>query len=195
MSEASNLMPDEVTHNYNPEAPFLANICDLDRDEAEKVLQRIRDTGHRAIKSNYLRRRLETEDWLIKERHRILGHTPRMRPIYFFLGNFADGRDNSRPSSLVMPLAAFPKGSITFTFPDSMASLPIATHRKYEFERQRYHGQVFSFEEIRHVIAKFGMPSENWAADPRRRFDRFIEVQVWDDRPIVEYLRGSASCE
>ncbi|MBB3610217.1 hypothetical protein [Rhizobium sp. BK602] len=190
MNKASRQMPDKVTHTYDPHGPFLANICDLSHEEAEKVLQRIRDTGHRAIKTNYLRRRHETENWLIRERHRLLGHTQRMRPIYFFLGNFADGKDHSRPNSLVMPLTAFPKGTITFTFPDSMASLPIATHKKYEFERQPYHGQVFSLEEIRHVIAKFGMPNESWAVDPRRRFDRFVEVQVWDDRPIVEYLRG-----
>ncbi|MDL2403709.1 hypothetical protein [Rhizobium mayense] len=193
MSETSKLIPDEVTHNYNPESPFLANICDLEHEEAEKVLQSIRNTGRRTIKTNYLNRRLEVEDWLIRERHRLLGHTPRMRPVYFFLGNFADGKDRSRPNSLVMPLNAFPEGTITFTIPDSMASLPIAKHHKYELERQPYHGQVFSLEEIRDVVAKFGMPNESWAADPRKRFDRFVEVQVWDDRPIIEYLGLSAS--
>ncbi|PAQ06735.1 hypothetical protein [Mesorhizobium temperatum] len=57
-------MPEVVTHKYDPERAFLAKLCDLLQAEAEKVLQRIRDAGRRAVKANYLARRVETEAWL-----------------------------------------------------------------------------------------------------------------------------------
>ncbi len=183
--------PEVVTHNYDPRGIFLANLCDLPSAEAEKILQGIRDTGRRTIKPDYLGRRLETEAWLIAEKQRLLGKTHRHRPIYFFLGDFADGKDPSRPCSLVMPLASFPADVLTFTYPDSMASLPIAKREVHFGERQPYHGKVFTLDEVRLVVEEFGMPGDHWQTDNRRRFDRFIEVQVWDGRPILEFLRGS----
>jgi len=182
------VMPDMVTHNYDPGGLFLGNVCDLEPAEAERVLDRIRSSGRRQIKPTYMRRRLETEAWLIAERRRLLGDTPRERPIYFFLGNFADGKDPSRPCSLVMPLRALPEDVITFTYPDSMASLPLATLDEHRDECQSYHGQVFSLSEIKEVIAEFGVPAATWADDHRRRFDRYVEVQVWDERPIANFL-------
>jgi hypothetical protein len=41
------------------------------------------------------------------------------------------------------------------------------------------------------VIDEHGMPDASWMADHRRRFDRYVEVQVWDERPINDFLRGS----
>jgi hypothetical protein len=181
-------IPEVLTHNYDPEGVFLSNLCDLSSAEAENVLHRIHQSGKRAVKANYLRRRFETEAWLIGERQRLLGQTPRERPIYFFLGNFADGKDPSRPCSLVMPLADFPPDILTFTYPDSMASFAIGTRKDHEAERMPYHGQVFMLPKIRSVVAEFGMPEDQWKADGPRRFDRFIEVQVWDERPILRFL-------
>ncbi|MER8785254.1 MULTISPECIES: hypothetical protein [unclassified Mesorhizobium] len=191
-----NALPEEITHNFHPEGPFLANLCDLPPAEAEEILQRHRDLGRRTIKANYLRRRMDTETWLIGERQRLLGNTRRNRPIYFFLGDFADGKDPSRPCSLVMPLGVFSPSVLTFTFPDSMASLPIATLESHRLERRPYHGKVFTLGEIRRVVAEFGLPGEHWRSDYLRRFDRFIEVQVWDDRPILEFLveQGQPRC-
>ena len=152
--------------------------------EAEAILDEIRTSGKRTIKANYLSRRLATEDWLIAERKKKLGSTYLDRPIYCFLGDFADGRDLSRPQSLVMPLMALSPGVLTFTYPDSMASLPIATRPDHIAERKEYHGQVFTLDEIVDVVARFGMPGDRWKTDPLMRYDKFIEVQVWDDRPI-----------
>ena len=129
------------------------------------------------------------------ERRRLLGRTPRERPIYFFLGNFADGKDRSRPCSLVMPLAALPRSAVTFTIPDSMASYPIGSLEEHQSERQPYHGKVFSLEEVGAVIAEFGMPDASRAADRGRRHDRFVEVQVWDDRLIFEFMANRAVLE
>ena len=106
------------------------------------------------------------------------------RPIYFFLGDFADGQDRSRPQSLVMPLAAFSPEMLTFTYGDSMASFPGAA--KPDHLTRDYHGMVFNLDEIMDVVTRFGMPGDRWKTDPSMQYCRFIEVQVWDDGPIKD---------
>lgn len=177
----TRLAPEFLTHNYDPGRGPFRNVCTLSVPEAQRVLDEIRDSGKRRIKSNYLKRRLDTEHWLLIERTRKLGPPRLAHPIYFFLGDFADGQDPSRPQSVRLPLHIFPRDTITFTYPDSMASLPIGTHAENAAIRKPYHGQVFTLDEIREVIFEFGMPDKSSSAH-----DRFIEAQVWDVGPIRE---------
>ena len=181
-------LPEVVTHNYDPARGLFRNLCALPAAEAERILDEIRVGGTRRIKANYLRRRHAVEDWLISERRRKLGATRLDRPIYFFLGDFADGLDPSRPASLVLPLAALPPDVLTFTYPDSMASLPLSRHDHHRAERKDHHGKVFTLAEIREVVARFGLPGDRWKTEASMRYDRFVEVQVWDDRPLRSLL-------
>jgi len=182
------LLPEVITHNYDPARGPCRNICALPDVEAERILDDIRASGLRNLKPDYLQRRRSTEDWLIRERRRKLGPTRLERPVYFFLGDFADGKDASRPAALVLPLRDFPPEALTFTYADSMASLAIATANDHRPHRKRCHGEVFTLDEIGSVVAEFGMPGERWRTDPAMKYDRFIEVQVWDDRPIRNWL-------
>jgi hypothetical protein len=184
-----NRFPTDVTHNYDPARGACRNLCTLPEAEAQAVLDEITASGKRAVKANYLHRRLATEDWLISEASRKLGSVGLERPIYFFLGDFADGTDPSRPQSLAMPLAAFSPDTLTFTYPDSMASFPAAGDAGQRVKD--YHGVVFNLDEIRDVVARFGMPGDRWKTDPSMQYDRFIEVQVWDDGPIKRMLAAS----
>lgn len=181
-------IPKVITHNYDPDRGPFRNLCELPPPEAEAVLDDIRAMGKRRIRTNYLTKRLTVEDWLIREGQNKLGSIRLARPIYFFLGDFADGLDPSRPRSVVMPLAAFSPNMLTFTYPDSMASFPLGTREDHAHDRQAYHGRVFGLEEIEDVVAEFGMPGHRWKVDPSMRHDRFIEVQVWDKRPIERFL-------
>jgi hypothetical protein len=186
-------LPEVITHNYDPRRGALQNLCSLPRVAAEGLLLEIRQSGRPGIKPNYLERRLETERWLLAERTRKLGNPRLSHPIYFFLGDFADGLDPSRPASLVMPLAALPPDVVTFTYPDSMASLPLGNARGDARERKPYHGEVFTLAEIKDIVAAYGLPGERWKTDLSMRYDRFIEVQVWDDRPVRGYLKQRAA--
>ncbi len=107
-------------------------------------------------------------------------------PIYFFLGKF-HGIDASRPLSIRVLLTVFSQEMITFTYPDSMASLPLATLIEHHSDRRPYHGQVFTLDEIEDVVSEYGVPGEE-GNPTASRYDTFIEVQVWDDRPLREYL-------
>ena len=77
---------------------------------------------------------------------------------------------------------------------DSMASLPIATRPEHIAHRRDYHGHVFTLREIKEIVATFGMPDGRSArTEPSRRYGRFIEVQVWDERPIQNFLNVEMS--
>lgn len=170
-------MPQVITHNYHPERGALQNVCCLPREEAKALLSDIRVAGLARLRHDYLERRLETERWLLRECTRKLG-TPRLtHPLYFFLGDFADGLDPARPASLIVPLAAMPPETLTFTYLDSMASLR---------DSGPWHGKVFSLWEIKDVVANEGLPQA--CCDREALPKPFIEVQVWDDRPIQQYL-------
>lgn len=179
-------LPTVITHNFHPDRGALQNICCMPNEDAERIISSIRRAGHAYLKENYLVRQLRTEDWLITERIRKIGETPLARPIYFFLGNMADGWDKSRPASIVLPLAMFDLDKITFTFPDSMESCPQAGARGHS--GGPWHGQVFTFAEITEMVARHGFPDPALPRDHRGP-NAFIEVQVWDNRPFVEIFR------
>ncbi|MGH9855617.1 MAG: hypothetical protein ACREBD_37765 [Blastocatellia bacterium] len=179
-------LPANLTHNYDPKRGPFRNICTLSEDEAEHVLNEIRATGKRNLKPDYLPRRLATETWLRAERTRKLGRPRLAHPIYCFLGDL-DWVDASRPRSIRIPLAALAREAITFTYPDSMASLPLATHDEHREERRPYHGHVFTLDEIEEVVAAFGLPGAGHG-QTASRYDTFIEAQIWDDRPLRDYL-------
>ncbi|MFK0162157.1 hypothetical protein [Rhizobium sp. NPDC090279] len=181
-----HILPAVVTHNFHPDRGAFRNVCNLAIDDAERIIASIRRGGHAYLKENYLQRRMLAESWLIAERRRKIGETPLPRPVYFFLGNVADGWDKSRPASVILPLAMFDVGMITFTFPDSMSS---CLHlRSADDIDEPWHGQVFTRDEIEDVIARYGFPDPSQSRE-RRGPDAFIEVQVWDDRPLENVRR------
>jgi len=179
-------LPAVITHNFHPDRGAFRNVCNLAIEDAERIIASIRLGGHAYLKENYLQRRLLTESWLIAERWRKIGETPLSRPIYFFLGNMADGWDKSRPVSIVLPLAMIDPRLITFTFPDSMTSCPHL--RSADHIGEPWHGQVFSLDEIEVAIARYGFPDPNQPRE-QRGSDAFIEVQVWDDGPLENIRR------
>jgi hypothetical protein len=187
IDDISSGTPAVVTHLYDPQRGPFRNICDLCDEEAERLLDEIRNAGRPSLKPDYLTRRRKTEAWLLAERCRKQGRPYLDHPVYFFLGDRSDWRDASRPASIVLPLKLFPEGTLTFTFPDSMASLPLSLEEKHLGDRKGYHGKVFTLAEIRTVIADIGMPCG------RARYDTFVEAQAWDDRPIRAAVKSLPS--
>jgi hypothetical protein len=81
------------------------------------------------------------------------------------------------------PLSAFEPEQISFTYPDSMISYWLRNQTDRVFYRREYHGQVFNLSEIFEVIDRFGIPKEEWHSEAARKYDLFIEAQVWVNIP------------
>jgi hypothetical protein len=184
VDDVSSGTPAVITHLYDPRRGPFRNICNLAEEEAERILGEIRNSGRPSLKPDYLPRRRKTEAWLLAERCRKQGRPSLDHPVYFFLGDCSDWRHASRPASVVLPLKLFPEDALTFTFPDSMASLPLLVEEKHLIDRKDHHGKVFTLAEIRAVIADVGMPCG------RDCYDTFVEVQAWDDRSLQAVVKS-----
>jgi hypothetical protein len=49
-----------------------------------------------------------------------------------------------------------------------------------------YRNQVYTLNEIRKVVNEFGLPQE-WNFDGNKGPERYIEVQVWDDKSLCNW--------
>ena len=117
------------------------------------------------------------------------GGLPVLRyPRYLVLGTskwFCDWYIDKR--EIRIPLSCFDSQSISFTYPDCLISTLLAEDPKWKDRRKPYHGRVFTLEEVPDLVAEFGMPDEE---DPKRFEidEHLIEAQVWDMKPIQDYL-------
>ncbi|HBS25136.1 MULTISPECIES: hypothetical protein [Thalassospira] len=182
-----NGLPDIVTHNYDPIRGRFQNICDLPRSEAELILQEIRKAHQSRLKANYLDRRFKVEEWLRSERHKLIGSTNRKTPIYFFVGDFADGKDPLRPKSLRMRLDTFPEDVVTFTYSDSMSCFE--NTNAGDEQSPPFPRKLFTLKSLKEAVQKWGMPTNFSSTQSGRQ--PFIEMQLWDDAPLLKVLPDS----
>lgn len=84
------------------------------------------------------------------------------------------------PGVVVIPLGKFSEESISFTYGDLFPTM------RYE-DSKSYRKQVYTKNEIIEVIKQFGFP-QNWNVNGDLGPERYIEVQVWDEEVIKQYL-------
>ena len=166
---------------------------------AESLLSILKESGQRTwLHPGYLEERRRVEAWLYSEFVK-KGKQPHLKsPLYFVLGEcddfFNEGGFFSgfAPSKLKLSLSLFDSNMVSFTYPDSMPSLAISpdTTGRGDDYRKPIHGQVFTTDEIAEVISEYGMPGDRWKTEDHWRFDQFVEVQAWDERPIWKFIES-----
>jgi hypothetical protein len=177
----------KVHHYYERELGPFRNLSDLPVEEAEAVMQALRERGDvfaSRRSTDYLTVRRDLEDRARDLFARKGGMPVRARPHYMTLGActwlldwYRQGRE------LAIGLDQFDPSAISFTYGDLFPAMRLADQRPYW-------GQVFTVEEIGALIDQYGLPQE-WNADGSRGPERYIEAQVWDDAPLARYLRQS----
>jgi hypothetical protein len=138
----------------------------------------------------YIQRRKETEKWLYQT-FRALGGIPMMtHPIYMTLGisSYIEsiGHYTARQE---FPLSLFPESAISFTYPDSYVSRILAENSN-EYFNPKVHGKVFMVSELNHLLEDPSIHNEAWKNE-KRKFDFFIEAQIWDIEPILKVKSNS----
>jgi hypothetical protein len=179
MSEPSPI-PDFLAHYYDAGRGPFRSLSTLEPDDAEQVLERIRQAGSgfaskRAADYLAIRRELE-------QRIRVLfvakgGHPRRTTPHYMILGAcewvktwYAAGCE------VRVPLDAFDPRTVSLTYGDSFPAMRYGDGKPYR-------GQVYTLDELPEVVDRFGLP-QDWNPEGQRGPDRYIEAQVWDDEPL-----------
>lgn len=138
----------------------------------------------------YLSQRRETENWIRDEFVKQGGQPITKYPQYFTIGQAAWIEDgyNGEHKIIQLPLSAFHSDRISFTYPDSMISYWLKNQaidtnyiQSNSFYHPEYHGKVFRLTAIHEIIRLFGIPEKQWQTDMSRKYDIFIEAQVWED--------------
>ena len=177
-------MPDFLSHYYEFSRGPFRNLSDLSLEEAEATLNRIReekDTFAGRRTANYLTVRRDLENQ-VRQKFIAIGGTPqRLRPHYMILGScpwlkswYLDGRE------LRIPLTNFDPSILSFTYGDTFPAM------RYEDDKP-YRKQVYTLVELPALIAAHGLPQE-WNSEGKLGPDRYIEAQIWDDRPLSALL-------
>ena len=145
----------------------------------------------------YIQQRIETERRLYDLFKAKGGMPHKTHPYYLTLGCCDDwffGRKHFF-GSLVFDLTEFDPNAISFTYGDSIPTFM----EKYN-DGKEYRKNVYTLKEIHYLIQKYGYPQQ-W--NPMEEFgpENYIEVQVWDDHPIMAYRQcgypeseGNAAC-
>ena len=174
------MIPDYLSHYYEASKGPFVNLSDLAPDEAEKVLQRIKEQGdtfasHRSADYLALRRDLENQ---VRRKFMAKGGVPQcLRPHYMIVGScswakswYRDGRE------LAIPLSKFDPAIISFTYGDTFPAM------RYE-DGKPYRKQVYTLAELPVLIDIYRLPQE-WNPEGKLGPDRYIEAQIWADAPL-----------
>lgn len=178
-------VPDFLSYYYEKSAGPFSNLSRLPLEQAEQILEEIRQSGNRFASqrsSDYMRRRLKLEE-RIRQLFEAKGGKPKLtNPHYMILGIcswlkswYVAGQE------LQIKLALIPPDCISFTYGDSLPAM------NYN-DGKSYRGQVYIETELEEIIKRYGLPQE-WNSHGKGGPERFIEAQVWDDVPLKECLR------
>ncbi len=179
-----------LTHyHHKSDRPFqtLSSVSD---EKALNIITSLKERSGSVYRrfarpAEYLSHRRATESWLRSEFIKKGGKPIAKYPQYFVVNLSAwieEGYDG-QCKTIQIPISAFDPDRVSFTYPDSMISYWLKSQTERDFYQPEYHGKVFGMREIHEIIDRFGIPDREWETDPTRKYDLFIEAQVWESIP------------
>jgi hypothetical protein len=181
-----------LTHYYHKDDSPFQSLSLLTDDAALCVISNLRNrsgTVYQRFRNpeQYLQQRRATENWVRQEFIKQGGRPALAYPYYFVVdrSTWIEAGFNGESCMVQFSASTFPPEQISFTYPDSMISYWLKSQANQAFYRPEYHGQVFNLKEICQIIEMFGLPNEAWQTDATRKYDLFIEAQVWTSIPLI----------
>jgi hypothetical protein len=185
-------LPNFVTHYYDPTGKPFLNLSELSDTECAKVISKLNELYRRGLRKAFY------DDWYMPTRRRIEremreeflkkgGVAPRRFPHYFWWGgdNYREQMCKPEFKKITLNLSQLPRESISFTYPDSIGSMVYTNDPKWS---KHYHGKVFTYEEIHELFLEEEFPSGGFERNAAYRVNKYVEVQLWCDDPIQEYI-------
>lgn len=171
-------VPSYLTHFYRLGQQPFQNICDLDIDEAEKLLK---EDGDWRGDGTYLSSRIKHEKLLHSLFIEMGGKPKRKTPIYMIVGDSPTGPHDLNEEyqhKIQIPIEIFDPDTISFTYPDSMYKINLDELEKVYLDRNNS-PNIYRINELEEIIEKYEVYKHN---------NHYIEAQIWDDEPIKGYM-------
>jgi hypothetical protein len=193
-------MIDYLLHFYRSGTEPFRSLSALPDGEAMRIMQDLYVEGsvfwERFEDPNqYLQTRRQIEQWLHQEFITKGGAPQESYPIYMMLGRSKwlltapDAATLATTAEIQVPVSLFQECDISFTYPDSMVSFMAANQKESEYYLPDYHGKLFKLSEILSIVEENGLPGENWGTNLPSHLANYIEAQVWNQKPILEYKK------
>lgn len=180
------LIPEWLSHYYELSVGPFRSLTKLPDAEAAKIPKALIQNvevfaGKHQINYLEIRRELEAT---VRQKFIEKGGKPELQqPHYMILGScswllewYKEGRE------IRVHLRNFDVDVVSFTYGDTFPAM------RYQ-DGKEYRRQVYRFEELPALIERFGLPQE-WNADGQHGPERYIEAQVWSDKPVAGYLQN-----
>ena len=189
MSVLAEDLPDFLTHYYI-DKPF-RSLSHLPFVAVSKVLADISSTRRldfRLTREEYIPRRNQIERQMRALFIEKGGQPILQAPHYAVLGTFSLYEEDVAYRTVTIPITTLATHTVSFTFTDSYFAFSDANLRGVRIPPRPYHRQVFRLDELPGLVAEYGLPGERWRTEDQRRFDVYIEAQIWDVEPLRPYL-------
>ncbi|MCI3919447.1 hypothetical protein MO973_04280 [Paenibacillus sp. TRM 82003] len=174
----------QLFHYYEFERGPFKNLSSLSDKQAEQVMKEIKDKGEifasqRPADYLIIRRELENkarEIFMSKggEPANPYPHYMTLGPCYWIKQWYKQGAE------IQIPFDEFDEKSVSFTYGDLFPTMRYVDGKPYR-------KQVYTKVEILRLIDEYGFP-QVWNEDGSKGPERYIEVQVWDEKVIMNYL-------
>jgi len=183
------MIPKFLYHYYEMDNGPFHNITQDGLEKAVEIQRKILEGWNSKRPSNYIELRFALERRLRDQFVSKGGKPNRDDPFYFTLGECEWVKSwYINPGVVKITLSDLDPDHISFTYPDSMVSFQFHDEPKLATYRKEENGKVFLLNEIEGVIKKLGVPTEEkWNSHEEMKYDRYIEVQVWDDSVLKNF--------
>lgn len=177
----------DLYHYYDSQVGPFRNLSDLSEEKANEVLEKIRNdkpNSQCALRqATYMQARVYYENILRTEFKKKGGIIKRQVPHYMVVEHSPWLSTWFEHSSFIkIPIDAFDKRTISFTYGDSHPTFSDRVN-----DGKEYRKKLYTYDEILEVIKKFGLP-QDWNDDGRFGPERYIEAHIWSDDVIQDYL-------
>ena len=194
MRERSVINADYLTYYFKKGTQPFRSLSDSTDSELLEIMRTEFSEDHRFHKNplENIARRRSTEKWLRYEFIKRGGRPTENHPRYMVLGTSTYLEEytgfGGNYSELRMPLTSFDDRDISFTYPDSVLSHWLAEEKNKLYYKPEYHGKVFLLHEVLALISQYEVTGEEWRYIPERKYDFFIEAQIWNLEPLMKSL-------
>lgn len=181
-----------VTHYHRADRPPFANLSEVATAEVDQVLASLTTGSRRRFGPQYLPLRRATET-RARELFLAVGGRPiRTAPHYFVLGEsqwFAGLYDE--PREIRLRLSDLPAEATSFTWTDSITALGLGAELGVPRPREPWQGGLHLLDELdpQRVREAVAAPDRDYVGYQHRLMAYYVEIQLWSDEPVVEYLR------
>ena len=175
----------DLYHFFDKRTGPFKSLSALSPEDAHDILEKIKNERPDSFCAQrddaYVAKRQSCEAILRKE-FKALGGIMDISSPHYMVVEFSPWLSTWYEQSgyIMIPAEKFDKRKLSFTYGDSMPTFNYKDGREYR-------EKVYTYDGILEIIEKYGLP-QDWNDDGKHGPERYIEVHVWTDDVIKDYL-------